>query len=73
MHLRFNNLTFQSRWCATPLQKGTFCAGVVGGVVVGNLLGRQFFADKQLKRLLDAHDANTASKSETRRYHKAQF
>jgi hypothetical protein len=73
MHLRFHNLTFQSRWCSTPLQKATFLGGVIGGNLIGSMIGHEFFADKQLRRLKDAHEKNKIYKSETLRYHKEKL
>jgi len=37
------------------------------------MIGHEFFADKQLRRLKDAHEKNKIYKSETLRYHKEKL
>ena len=50
-HLRFNGITVNGPWMATPMAKVTLPVFVVGGAVAGAAFGRYFFGDAGLRRL----------------------
>jgi hypothetical protein len=65
MHLRFHNLTIQSKWASSPLQRLTLLAGIVGGAAVGASVGSYFYGDAQLRRLSSEHAKDRAYQIES--------
>ncbi|MFN9903165.1 MAG: hypothetical protein ACK55Z_31215, partial [bacterium] len=67
-HLRFHNITVQSRWASSPFQRATLFAGMVGGAAAGYAAGYFFFGDAQLRRLHKQHRQDEIYKIDSQLY-----
>ena len=73
-HLRMNGLKAGAKnLMPTPFAKVTLPALIIGGAVAGQMAGKYFYGDDQLKRLADSHEQDRIAQTASQSYAPARY